>query len=185
MRQRPLRVIRTSALLFLGLTAAFPEANAQASPPFVTKPKPGPIHIVAKSAGTSPRRATSGASAPTCIDSQGSPGTCNVQYYGGPVISAVDVVVVYWGSSISSVVDCGGGQDSHGNCIGISQFYSSVANSTYLDMLQEYNTAVVNATAGSKTGLPGNQSIGRSFRARTRVGVEKLTHQKMAGKTLR
>lgn len=162
MREKHTLFLRNSVLLFLALTAAVRVANAQATPPAVTKPKPGPIHIVAKSTGTSPRRATSGASAPVCLDSSGNPGICNVQYYGGPVISDVDVVVVYWGSNVSSVVDCGGGQDSHGNCIGVSQFYSSVANSTYLDMLQEYDTAGVNATAGSKTGQPGsNQLIGR------------------------
>jgi hypothetical protein len=155
MREKHTLVLRTSALLFVALTAAVPVASAQATPPAVTKSKPGPIHIVAKSPGTSPRHATSGASAPVCLDSSGNPGTCNVQYYGGPVISAVDVVIVYWGSNVSSVVDCGGGQDSHGNCIGVSQFYSSVANSTYLDMLQEYDTAGVNATAGSKRTAPG------------------------------
>jgi hypothetical protein len=120
------------------------------------------LHIVAKSSGKLRKHSSSGASAPYCVDAQGNPGTCDFQYYGGPVISNVDTVVVYWGSGVSTVVDCGGGLDSQGNCIGISRFFSSVTNSTYLDMLQEYNTAGVNASAGSHIGMPGtNQVIGR------------------------
>ena len=120
-----------------------------------------PKRIIPKSADTPQLTSTSGASAPLCLDASGNPGTCLFNYYGGPVISNIDAVVVYWGSSVSKVVDCGGGLDSHGNCIGISQFHSAVVNSTFIDMLGEYNTAGVDATAGSKTGLPGNQKIGR------------------------
>ena len=121
-----------------------------------------PIRIAPKPGTTSLAPATSGPSAPICLDSSGNPGgTCLFNYYGGPVISNIDAVVVYWGKSVSSVVNCGGGLDSHGNCIGISQFHSAVVDSTFIDMLGEYNTAGVDATAGSKIGLPGNQNIGR------------------------
>jgi hypothetical protein len=120
-----------------------------------------PIRIAPKSATTSLAPATSGPSAPICVDSSNQPVTCLFNYYGGPVISNIDVVVVYWGKSVSDVVNCGGGMDSHGNCIGISQFHSAVVDSTFIDMLGEYNTAGVDATAGSKIGVPGTQNIGR------------------------
>jgi hypothetical protein len=116
-----------------------------------------PVHIVAKKTGTAKQQPVNGASTtPSCA------GTCKVDYYGGPVISNPDVVVVYWGSNVSSVVDCGGGTDSHGNCIGVSQLLGALTGSTFADMLQEYNTAGVNATAGTQKGLPGtSQTIGR------------------------
>src|ERR1700692_4502431 len=120
-----------------------------------------PKRIIPRSADTPQLTSGSGASAPYCVDASGNISTCLFNFYGGPVISNMDSVVVYWGSSVSKVVDCGGGLDSHGNCIGISQFHSAVLNSTFIDMLGEYNTAGVDATAGSKTGLPGNQKIGR------------------------
>jgi len=121
----------------------------------------GPLHIVPKMSSASRPLSASGPTAPVCLNSMGGPGTCLFHYYGGPVISHVDVVVVYWGSSVSSVVNCGGGTDAQG-CIGVSRLYGAVTNSTYMDMLQEYNTAGVNANAGSKTGLPGtSQLVGR------------------------
>jgi hypothetical protein len=64
-----------------------------------------PIRIAPKSATTSLTPATSGPSAPICVDSSGNPVTCLYNYYGGPVISNIDVVVVYWGKSVSSVVN--------------------------------------------------------------------------------
>ena len=114
-----------------------------------------PVHIVAKKTGTTKQGPINAAStAPSCTPN------CHFDYYGGPVISNPDVVVVYWGSSVSSVVNCGGGTDSHGNCIGVSQLLSALSNSTFVDMLQEYNTAGVFPTAGTGTKA-GTQTIGR------------------------
>jgi len=116
-----------------------------------------PLRIVARKTGRAKQQPINGAStAPSCV------GTCHVDYYGGPVISNPDVVVVYWKNTVSSVVNCGGGTDSQGHCIGVSRFLAALANSTFVDMLQEYNTAGVNATAGSDQGSPGTtQTIGR------------------------
>jgi hypothetical protein len=113
-----------------------------------------PVHIVAKKTGTAKQQPVNGAStAPSCT------GTCSVKYYGGPVISNPDLVVVYWGSSVSSVVNCDH-KDSHGNCIGVSQLLGALADSTFVDMLQEYDTLGVNPTAGTGT-TAGTQTIGR------------------------
>ncbi len=63
-------------------------------------------------------------------------------YMGGPVISNVQVVVVYWSSSVDSVV--------RGAMPG---FFSAITQSEFLDMLSEYST----------TGQSGgtDQTIGR------------------------
>ena len=120
------------------------------------------IHIVAKNPHSADQRIReAGASAPFCVNGSGTAGTCSFNYYGGPIISNLDVVVVYWGSTVSNVVKCGGGTDSKGNCIGVSRFFSATADSTFVDMLQQYNTNI-NANAGSKSGSPGTgQSVGR------------------------
>ncbi|HEU5453709.1 MAG TPA: hypothetical protein VFU76_17050 [Terriglobales bacterium] len=67
-------------------------------------------------------------------------------YYGGPVISNVDVVVVFWGPHVSSVVTGG-----------IAAFYASLTDSRYLDMLSEYGTKGLAPTNGAP---PGDQIIG-------------------------
>jgi hypothetical protein len=69
-----------------------------------------------------------------------------LSYYGGPVISNIHVVVVFWGPDVSSAVT---------NQIG--DFYQAVTNSTYLDALSEYSTSLTSVGGGSGT----NQSIGR------------------------
>jgi hypothetical protein len=48
-------------------------------------------------------------------------------YYGGPVIPAVKVYAVYWGSRVN--------HQAH-----LNAFYASVTNSNYFDWLSEYNT---------------------------------------------
>jgi hypothetical protein len=122
-----------------------------------------PLHIVARKTGTASQGpVNASASAPFCVNASGNPGTCSFNYYGGPVISDPDVVVVYWKSTVSSVVNCGGGTDSHGNCIGVSQFLGALSDSTFVDMLQQYNTAGITATAGSQKGVATtDQTIGR------------------------
>src|SRR5579884_3555851 len=70
----------------------------------------------------------------------------NLQYYGGPVISNVKIVSVFWGAGVDSDV-----QNNIGN------FYSALTNSSFMDWFSEYNTNVtaINGRAGT------NQSIGR------------------------
>src|ERR1700733_5891420 len=52
-----------------------------------------------------------------------------VVYYGGPVISNVKVMAVFWGSAIDATIQKQ-----------IGGFYSTTVNSTYFDWLKEYNT---------------------------------------------
>jgi MYXO-CTERM domain-containing protein len=67
------------------------------------------------------------------------PMTLSVQYYGGPVISNVQVVAVLWGSGVNVEIQQG-----------IGPFYQTITASPYIDWLSEYDT----------TGTPG-QTIGR------------------------
>ncbi|MFI5297798.1 MAG: hypothetical protein ACHREM_06825 [Polyangiales bacterium] len=70
-----------------------------------------------------------------------------LNYYGGKVISNVEIVAVNWGPSVDSTVSSG-----------IGGFYSAITNSAYFDFLSEYNTT----TASTQDGAPGsNQTIGR------------------------
>ncbi len=68
-------------------------------------------------------------------------------YYGGPVISNVQVVVVYWGQSVDPLV-----------AAGIPGFFTAITNSNFLDMLSEYSTNGVSPVGG---GTAGNEFIGR------------------------
>jgi hypothetical protein len=82
-------------------------------------------------------------------------GARTVQYYGGPVIPNPKVNVVWWGGAakINPALTA-----AHG---GIADYFTGVTNSTYLDWLNEYDTAIA-TQAGSKTGTPGTgQHIGR------------------------
>ncbi len=50
-------------------------------------------------------------------------------YYGGKVISNVKVTAVFWGQGVNADVQAG-----------ISDFYTQLVNSTYMDWMSEYNT---------------------------------------------
>lgn len=84
-------------------------------------------------------------------------GGADLQYYGGPVISNVQVVVVYWSNSVSPVAT----ND-------IPNFLSAAANSTWADILSEYSTNGITPVGGS---APGDQSIGRG----TMIGAYTIT----------
>src|SRR5258708_3745873 len=50
-----------------------------------------------------------GSTAPLhCVNSGGTPVTCNVQYFGGSVISNVKIYVVFWGSGVTPGGDLAG-----------------------------------------------------------------------------
>ncbi|PYX91687.1 MAG: hypothetical protein DMG67_09250, partial [Acidobacteria bacterium] len=53
----------------------------------------------------------------------------HLNYYGGRVISNVQVAVVFWTANVDAT--------THNQ---IKGFYSTVNNSPYIDMLAEYNT---------------------------------------------
>ncbi|MFI5399040.1 MAG: hypothetical protein ACHQ9S_26210, partial [Candidatus Binatia bacterium] len=79
------------------------------------------------------------------------PAGAHLTYYGGRVVSNLQVVQVIWGSGsyLSNVTST--------SSPSMATFYQGVLNSAYIDWLSEYNT---NITAAG--GAPGtNQSIGR------------------------
>lgn len=69
-----------------------------------------------------------------------------VIYFGGPVISNVQIVVVYWNSSVNSAAQTG-----------MPGFFQGITDSTYYDSLSEYSTNVASTGNMGQTG----QSIGR------------------------
>ncbi|MCA1828990.1 MAG: hypothetical protein LC689_18865, partial [Myxococcales bacterium] len=76
-----------------------------------------------------------------------------LSYYGGPVIENAKVYVVWWGpaSRISPLVTNGS----------MADFFSGLLNSSYVDWLNEYDTALA-AQGGTRAGTTGtNQHIGR------------------------
>lgn len=73
-------------------------------------------------------------------------GKAGLAYYGGPVISNVQIVVVYWNSNVDPTMQAQ-----------MPGFFQGVVNSSWFDLLSEYSTDV------KATGYPTstNQSIGR------------------------
>jgi len=74
------------------------------------------------------------------------PAGAQLTYYGGPVVSSIKVVVVYYGNGsylpqLSS---------------GLPSFFTAITNGSYMDMLSEYSTQGV-----SGGGTTGNELIGR------------------------
>jgi hypothetical protein len=73
-------------------------------------------------------------------------GVNKVLYFGGPVISNVKVMAVFWGNQVdpTTVAKIGG-------------FYSSITDSDYMDWMKEYDTNII-----AQDGKQGtNQHIGR------------------------
>jgi len=70
----------------------------------------------------------------------------HLDYYGGPVVSNLQVVVVFWGPNVSSTVTSQ-----------IGGFFQAITNSTYFDLVSEYSTSITPTGGGTGT----NQSIGR------------------------
>ncbi|HEX7287583.1 MAG TPA: hypothetical protein VF532_15450 [Candidatus Angelobacter sp.] len=72
----------------------------------------------------------------------------HLTYWGGPVISNVQVVAVFWGPNVVSAVTANGA---------IDQFYTDITSSRYFDELTEYTTAGITGANGTSTS---NQTIG-------------------------
>jgi len=72
----------------------------------------------------------------------------HLNYYGGRVISNVQVAVVFWTANVDATTQSQ-----------IGGFYSAITNSPYLDMLNEYDTTGLNGLADGQPG--SNQTIGR------------------------
>jgi len=74
---------------------------------------------------------------------------CNspdVSYFGGPVISNAQIVVVYWNSNVNAAAQAG-----------LPGFFKGITDSIYYDSLSEYSTNVESTPDMGQT----NQSIGR------------------------
>lgn len=70
----------------------------------------------------------------------------HLDYYGGPVISNVNVVTVFWTNKVDAGVQTT-----------MPEFYSAITSSTFYDLVSEYATNVTPVGGGSGT----NQSLGR------------------------
>ncbi len=70
----------------------------------------------------------------------------SIVYHGGPVISHVKVVGVFWGATVDPEVQAK-----------VGPFYQALSNSTYFDVLSEYQTSIVSAEGKEGT----HQTIGR------------------------
>ncbi|HEV2989661.1 MAG TPA: hypothetical protein VG759_14555 [Candidatus Angelobacter sp.] len=73
------------------------------------------------------------------------PAGAHLSYFGGPVISNVHVVQVLWGNGNFAP------QVSGTTTPSIASFFTDITNSTFMDMLSEYNTTISGGT---------NQTIG-------------------------
>ncbi len=78
------------------------------------------------------------------------PAGAHLTYWGGPVISNIKVVVVFWGSHVVTTNPADGTAT-------LSQFFTDITSSRYFDLLTEYTTAGIVGNNGVSTS---NQSIG-------------------------
>ncbi|HEY2117246.1 MAG TPA: DUF11 domain-containing protein, partial [Candidatus Angelobacter sp.] len=78
---------------------------------------------------------------------QQAPVGAHLTYFGGPVISNVQVVVVFWGPNVTTALTANGT---------IDQFYTDITTSRYFDLLTEYTTAGITSAGG----VTSNQTIG-------------------------
>jgi uncharacterized repeat protein (TIGR01451 family) len=115
--------------------AAPPNASAPAAPP-APQIQQGIVHIVPFGRG-------SGA-----VKNLAAPAGAHLTYWGGPVISQVHVVAVFWGPNVNTAVTGG-----------IGQFFTDITNSRYYDLLTEYST--VGVTGAGIPATSSNQSINR------------------------
>jgi hypothetical protein len=112
------------------------EAQSQPSAPVPSDQPQGRIHIV-------PFGRNSGVIKPQF----GAPGA-HLTYFGGPVISNIQVVVVFWGTNVAPAITANGT---------IDQFFTDITSSRYFDLLTEYTTAGITGANGTSTS---NQTIG-------------------------
>jgi uncharacterized repeat protein (TIGR01451 family) len=96
-------------------------ATVAASTPVPAATQQGTVHIVPFG------RATPGA-----IKNAAAPAGAHLTYWGGPVISHVHVVAVFWGTNVNTATTTG-----------IGQFFTDFTNSNFFDLLTEYSTVGV------------------------------------------
>ena len=91
--------------------------------------------------------------ASAAIKQTSAPAGAHLTYFGGPVISNIHVVAVFWGTHVNTAITGAGGNTS------IAQFFTDITQSRYIDLLSEYSTIGING-AGSP-GTSSNQMMGR------------------------
>jgi uncharacterized repeat protein (TIGR01451 family) len=102
-------------------------------------PSQQPVRIIPFGRGIGMRKQSS-------ITSQ-APAGAHLTYFGGTVISNIQVVAVFWGPNVATAITANGA---------IDQFYTDITASRYFDLLTEYTTVGVTGTGGAST----NQTIG-------------------------
>jgi hypothetical protein len=151
-RHRPFAVFIAVACTGLGLgMAPATSAGATAAAPATRSTRPI-TPATGLPAGVTPK-------VPAGLTHTSAPAGAHLTYYGGKVISNVQVTQVLYGTGTytSEVTDT-----STTDGTSIASFYTGVTNSTYFDWLSEYNT-----TINAANGQPGTQqTIGRGSFAR-------------------
>jgi uncharacterized repeat protein (TIGR01451 family) len=129
-----------SATVAAGQALSGDSAQTQAAPVVNAAPEQRLVHIVpyGRGASTGPLKNTS------------APAGAHLTYFGGPVISNIHVVIVFWGTNVDPVVTTPGT---------IDQFFADITNSRYYDLLTEYST--VGVTGAGTSATSSNQTIGR------------------------
>jgi hypothetical protein len=129
-----------SASVATGQTSDGDSVQAQATPIVSATPEQRLVRIVPYGRGTS------ASPVKNTLAAAGS----HLTYFGGPVISNVHVVIVFWGTNVDPVVTAPGT---------IDQFFADITNSRYYDLLTEYST--VGVTGAGPSATSSNQTIGR------------------------
>ncbi|HWS16978.1 MAG TPA: hypothetical protein VN223_03150, partial [Candidatus Elarobacter sp.] len=80
------------------------------------------------------------------------PTGAHLTYWGGPVISNIHAVAVFWGPNVNSAIT---------GTPGIAQFFTDITNSRYYDLLSEYST--VGVTGAGVPATSSNQALERGF----------------------
>jgi hypothetical protein len=80
------------------------------------------------------------------------PAGAHLTYWGGPVISNIHIVAVFWGPNVNAVIT---------GTPGIGQFFTDITTSRYYDLLSEYGTAGV--TGAGTPATSSNQAIGHGL----------------------
>jgi uncharacterized repeat protein (TIGR01451 family) len=80
------------------------------------------------------------------LKSAAAPAGAHLAYFGGPVVSNLHVVAVFWGPNVNTVIT---------GANGIDQFFTDITSSRYYDLLTEYGTVGVT----SPSNVSSNQAI--------------------------
>lgn len=104
----------------------------------------------------------------SCVDSSNRPAPCDLQYWGGHVISNVKIYAVFWGSGVNATTKAG-----------IGGFFTALTNSDWMDWQNEYRTDISPVGGGSGTA----QLIGRGQFAGPAITISPSTSATCAGRS--